>query len=205
MTITFAHLGLPDALVRALAKSDITEPFPVQAATIPDVLAGRDVCGKAPTGSGKTLAFGLPLLTRVDKANQNRPRSLILAPTRELAEQIKQELAPLARAAGRHVFAIYGGVDCDADWTYVGATTKTPLTAPADSIVLRVSSDGTGSSIEDFAITARDASVEGGSSITALVDGAEMDFVRCDLVARTGSLTLNTRPMPPRPNSPSMI
>jgi len=110
MSDTFAHLGLPDKLVRALAKSGIVEPFPVQTATIPDVLAGKDVSGKAPTGSGKTLAFGLPLVARVGKAGRNRPRSLILAPTRELAEQIKQELAPLAKSVGRYVFAIYGGV-----------------------------------------------------------------------------------------------
>ena len=110
MTTTFAHLGLPDPLVRMLAKNDIIEPFPVQEATIPDVLAGRDVSGKAPTGSGKTLAFGLPLLARVDKAGKNRPRALILAPTRELAEQIKQDLAPLAKAVGRRVSAVYGGV-----------------------------------------------------------------------------------------------
>jgi len=110
MTSTFAQLGLPDPLVRSLAKHEIVVPFPVQEATIPDVLAGRDVCGKAPTGSGKTLAFGLPLLTKVDKATRQRPRALILAPTRELAEQIKQELAPLARAVNRYVVAIYGGV-----------------------------------------------------------------------------------------------
>ena len=70
---TFAELGLPDALVQTLAKQGITEPFPVQAATIPDVLAGRDVSGKAPTGSGKTLAFGLPLLARVDQAVATSP------------------------------------------------------------------------------------------------------------------------------------
>ncbi len=110
MTTTFAQLGLPDSLVRSLAQRDIVEPFPVQEATIPDALAGKDVSGKAPTGSGKTLAFGLPLLTNVDKADRNRPSSLILAPTRELAEQIKQELAPLAKTVGRRVYAIYGGV-----------------------------------------------------------------------------------------------
>ncbi|MFV1961848.1 MAG: DEAD/DEAH box helicase [Acidimicrobiia bacterium] len=110
MTSTFAHLGLPDPLVQSLAKREIVEPFPVQEATIPDALAGRDVCGKAPTGSGKTLAFGLPLLAKVDKASRQRPRALILAPTRELAEQIKQDLAPLARTVNRYVFAIYGGV-----------------------------------------------------------------------------------------------
>ena len=110
MTNTFAQLGLPKQLVRALSKTGIDEPFPVQAATIPDALAGRDVSGKAPTGSGKTLAFGLPLLTNIQKADRQRPRALILAPTRELAEQIKRELAPLAKAAQRSVFAIYGGV-----------------------------------------------------------------------------------------------
>jgi superfamily II DNA/RNA helicase len=92
MTETFAHLGLPDSLVKALAKRNVLEPFPVQVATIPDALAGKDVSGKAPTGSGKTLAFGLPLLARVAKANRNRP------------------MAPLAKTAQRYVFAIYGGV-----------------------------------------------------------------------------------------------
>jgi superfamily II DNA/RNA helicase len=110
MTITFAQLGLPNPLVRALEGRGISEPFPVQAATIPDALAGKDVSGKAPTGSGKTLAFGLPLITRVDRADRNRPRALILAPTRELAEQIKQELTPLAKVARRYVLAVYGGV-----------------------------------------------------------------------------------------------
>ena len=110
MSTKFAHLGLPDALIRTLAKRDIHEPFPVQAATIPDALAGKDVSGKAPTGSGKTLAFGLPLLAMVEKAERHKPRALILAPTRELAEQIKKELTPLAKAAGRHIIAVYGGV-----------------------------------------------------------------------------------------------
>ncbi len=107
---TFAQLGLPEPLVRALAAGGITEPFPVQEAAIPDALAGRDVCGKAPTGSGKTLAFGLPLLTNVGEARPNHPRALVLAPTRELAEQIKEEIAPLAKAANRWVLAVYGGV-----------------------------------------------------------------------------------------------
>ena len=110
MTTTFAQLGLPKSLVGALERRGILEPFPVQEAAIPDALAGKDVSGKAPTGSGKTLAFGLPLLTRVERAKPNRPQALILAPTRELADQIKQELAPLAQAVGRSVFAIYGGV-----------------------------------------------------------------------------------------------
>jgi superfamily II DNA/RNA helicase len=110
MSTTFASLGLPDTLVQTLAKRNITEPFPIQTSAIPDGLEGRDIRGKAPTGSGKTLAFGLPLLTHVDRAGSNRPKALILAPTRELAEQIKVELGPLAHSVDRKVFAIYGGV-----------------------------------------------------------------------------------------------
>ncbi len=110
MSTTFAQLGLPDGLARTLTKRGIVEPFPIQAAAIPDALAGRDVSGKAPTGSGKTLAFGLPTLALVDQAASGRPHALILAPTRELAQQITKELTPLARAAHRTVFAVYGGV-----------------------------------------------------------------------------------------------
>lgn len=110
MKTTFTSLGLPDQLVSSLADRQINEPFPIQAATIPDALAGRDVSGRAPTGSGKTLAFGLPVLAKVEQGRKRKPRSLILAPTRELAEQIKEELAPLARKVDRYVFAIYGGV-----------------------------------------------------------------------------------------------
>ncbi len=107
---TFAELGVPGDIVTALAKNGITEPFPVQAATIADALAGRDVCGKAPTGSGKTLAFGIPLVVRVETAKPRRPRALVLAPTRELAAQIQKELAPMAAARNKRVFTIYGGV-----------------------------------------------------------------------------------------------
>lgn len=110
MTKTFAQLGLPNPLVQSLAKRGIEQPFPVQVAAIPDALAGKDISGKAPTGSGKTLAFGLPLLTNVSKAKPRKPRALVLAPTRELAEQIKMELGSLARAADRSIIAIYGGV-----------------------------------------------------------------------------------------------
>ncbi|MDK1019287.1 MAG: DEAD/DEAH box helicase [Actinomycetota bacterium] len=110
MTTTFSQLGLPAALVSTLNNQGITEPFPIQAATIADVANGRDVSGRAPTGSGKTLAFGLPILAKVAIAKPNRPKALILAPTRELAEQIRRDLAPYAKAMGRQVFAIYGGV-----------------------------------------------------------------------------------------------
>jgi superfamily II DNA/RNA helicase len=110
MSNTFTSLGLRDQLVQALARFEIVEPFPIQAAAIPDALDGRDIRGEAPTGSGKTLAFGLPVLSRVDKAGKNRPRALVLAPTRELAEQISKDLSPLAKVVDRKVFAIYGGV-----------------------------------------------------------------------------------------------
>ncbi len=110
MSTTFAQLGLPNPMVRALGKRGISHPFPVQAAAIPDALAGRDVCGKAPTGSGKTLAFGLPLLARVDQATPHQPRALVLAPTRELAQQITRELQPAASAVHRRIYAVYGGV-----------------------------------------------------------------------------------------------
>ncbi len=110
MSTSFDSLGLPAPLVRALADRNITEPFPIQTAAIPHGLDGEDISGKAPTGSGKTLAFGAPLLSRVAKARHNQPHALILAPTRELAEQIKVELAPLARAMDRRILAVYGGV-----------------------------------------------------------------------------------------------
>ncbi len=110
MTTTFSDLGLPDAITDELARRGIDEPFPIQAATIADALAGRDVAGRAPTGSGKTLAFGLPILARVEHARPNRPRALILAPTRELAAQIRLDLAPYGMATHRQVFAIFGGV-----------------------------------------------------------------------------------------------
>ena len=110
MSVTFTDLGVPARLVDALSANGMTQAFDVQAAAIPDALAGRDVCGRAPTGSGKTIAFGVPLLARVDKASPQKPTALVLSPTRELADQIRTELLPLAHAAGRQVAAVYGGV-----------------------------------------------------------------------------------------------
>lgn len=107
---SFTDLGVPADLAAVLATRGITAPFPVQSLTIPDLLAGRDVCGSAPTGSGKTIAFGVPLVDRVEKSGPKRPRALVLAPTRELAAQIQRELAPLAEVRARLVYAIYGGV-----------------------------------------------------------------------------------------------
>ena len=108
MSTTFAQLGVPDAICRALARHGITEPFAIQAATITDALAGRDVCGRAPTGSGKTLAFGIPLVVNVERAQPKRPRALVLAPTRELAEQIHEEIRTFAGPV--RIGVVYGGV-----------------------------------------------------------------------------------------------
>ena len=109
----FADLGLCDEILVALAARGITSPFPIQALTIPDALAGRDVCGKAKTGSGKTLAFGLPVLQRMARSEPGSPSGLVLAPTRELANQICDELAAPAAAVRRRVLAIYGGAPID--------------------------------------------------------------------------------------------
>ncbi len=113
MTTTFADLGVSAPLADALAAQGIIEPFAIQALTIADALAGADVLGKAKTGSGKTLAFGLPLLDRVTRAEPRRPHGLVLVPTRELANQVKDVLAPLGKSVGLEVIACYGGVGMD--------------------------------------------------------------------------------------------
>lgn len=108
---TFAGLGLPAVLVQALRRDGIETPFPIQAATTPDVLAGKDVLGRGPTGSGKTLAFGLPMLTRLAgaAAKPGRPRGLVLVPTRELAAQIERALDEPALSLGLRVASVVGG------------------------------------------------------------------------------------------------
>lgn len=106
---TFADLGVSPDLTAALDARGITSPFAVQELTIADALAGRDVCGKAKTGSGKTLAFGLPVLEKVKTAEARKPRALILVPTRELATQVRDELAPIGEVRNVTVTAIYGG------------------------------------------------------------------------------------------------
>jgi superfamily II DNA/RNA helicase len=106
---SFADLGVPAPAVAALTKRGITAAFPIQEMAIPPALEGRDVCGKAPTGSGKTLAFGIPLSQRVGRGRVARPKALVLAPTRELAQQIHDELEQLFRPLGRSVAAFYGG------------------------------------------------------------------------------------------------
>ena len=109
MSPTFSELGVPARMAEALAASGITEPFPVQAITLPDALAGRDICGRAPTGSGKTLGFAIPMMARVSQAAPHRPTGLVLVPTRELADQVQRAFVPLGRAQWRFVQAIYGG------------------------------------------------------------------------------------------------
>jgi superfamily II DNA/RNA helicase len=106
---TFGALGVPDDLVAALSARQIVIPFPIQALTIPDALAGRDVCGRAPTGSGKTLAFAIPLVARAGRAAPHRPSALVLVPTRELAVQVTAAMIPLAKPRRHYVLAIYGG------------------------------------------------------------------------------------------------
>ncbi|MFQ1003974.1 DEAD/DEAH box helicase [Modestobacter sp. SSW1-42] len=111
---TFADLGVPAPLVEVLTASGITAPFPIQVATLPDTLAGRDVLGRGRTGSGKTLAFSIPLVARLaastSKRQAKRPRALILVPTRELANQVNAVVDPLARALGMRSTVVFGGV-----------------------------------------------------------------------------------------------
>jgi ATP-dependent RNA helicase RhlE len=106
---SFADLGVSRAVAGALAERGITQPFAIQQLVIADVLAGHDVLAKSPTGSGKTIAFGAPIADRIE-ANDRRPAALILAPTRELASQIVEDIRPLARARALRIAAVYGGV-----------------------------------------------------------------------------------------------
>nr|WP_231393321.1 DEAD/DEAH box helicase [Micromonospora vinacea] len=114
--MSFAALGLPEPLVRALAQQGITSPFEIQRATVPDALAGRDVLGRGQTGSGKTLAFGLPMIARLanrNRARPMRPRALVLVPTRELAMQVNDALVPLGKSVGIFLKTAVGGVPYD--------------------------------------------------------------------------------------------
>ncbi len=108
----FDQLGLPAALLTALRRAGIEAPFPIQAATIPDILAGRDLLGRAATGAGKTLAFGLPLIARLGggRTAPRRPRGLVLVPTRELAMQVGDAIAPLAASSGLRLKVVAGGM-----------------------------------------------------------------------------------------------
>jgi len=109
---SFAELSMPAPLLAALTRLGMQDPFPIQAATLPNTLAGRDVLGRGRTGSGKTLAFGLALLTRTAgrRAEPRSPRALVLVPTRELAQQVADALAPYAAAVGLRLTSVVGGV-----------------------------------------------------------------------------------------------
>ncbi|MEN8650019.1 DEAD/DEAH box helicase [Streptomyces sp. 21So2-11] len=110
-TVTFGSLGLPDGIVRKLAQNGVTAPFPIQAATIPDALAGKDILGRGRTGSGKTLSFGLPLLATLSggHTDKKKPRGIILTPTRELAMQVADALQPYGDVLGLKMKVVCGG------------------------------------------------------------------------------------------------
>jgi superfamily II DNA/RNA helicase len=113
VTPSFAALGVPEQLCATLTRRGIDEPFPIQAATLPDALGGRDIAGRAPTGSGKTLAFGLTVAAQAlaaSKPQSRRPRALVLVPTRELAAQVQRELQALIPKSAGPVVSVYGGV-----------------------------------------------------------------------------------------------
>ncbi|MEU1009854.1 DEAD/DEAH box helicase [Streptomyces sp. NPDC005890] len=109
--ITFADLGLPEGIVRKLAQNGVTTPFPIQAATIPDALAGKDILGRGRTGSGKTLSFGLPTLAQLagGRTQKHKPRAVILTPTRELAMQVADALQPYGDVLGLKMKVVCGG------------------------------------------------------------------------------------------------
>ncbi|NEB04018.1 DEAD/DEAH box helicase [Streptomyces sp. SID13726] len=111
-SVAFTDLDLPGAVLRTLTELGVREPFPIQAATLPSALAGRDVLGRGRTGSGKTLAFGLPLLTRTagQRAEAKQPLALVLVPTRELAQQVTEALTPYAEALRLRMATVVGGV-----------------------------------------------------------------------------------------------
>ncbi|MFE2282857.1 DEAD/DEAH box helicase [Streptomyces sp. NPDC059443] len=110
-TLTFGDLGLPDGIVRKLAQNGVTAPFPIQAATIPDALAGKDILGRGRTGSGKTLSFGLPTLASLagGHTEKKKPRAIILTPTRELAMQVADALQPYGDVLGLKMKVVCGG------------------------------------------------------------------------------------------------
>ncbi|WP_246169513.1 DEAD/DEAH box helicase [Actinotalea subterranea] len=129
---SFSSLGVPENLVRSLTERGITEPFPIQSASLPDTLAGRDVLGRGRTGSGKTLAFSLPMVARLAGGTRRprRPRGLVLAPTRELATQIAATLEPLAASAGLTVTTIFGGVSQHRQEVALGAGVDIVVACP---------------------------------------------------------------------------
>ncbi|MCP2315090.1 Superfamily II DNA and RNA helicase [Nocardia amikacinitolerans] len=154
-SVTFADLGLPVPLVQALRRDGIEAPFPIQAATVPDTLAGKDVLGRGPTGSGKTLAFGLPMLARLagGAAKPGRPRGLVLVPTRELAAQIERALDEPALSLGLRIASVVGGapIKRQADRLARGVDLLIATPGRLQDLVLQGSAD-----LSDVLITALD-------------------------------------------------
>lgn len=109
---SFGDMDMPEALLKTLAAQGVTEPFPIQAATLPNSLVGRDLLGRGRTGSGKTLAFGLALLARTAgrRAQPKQPLALVLVPTRELAQQVTDAMAPYATAVNLRITTVVGGM-----------------------------------------------------------------------------------------------
>ncbi|MEU2256912.1 DEAD/DEAH box helicase [Nocardia xishanensis] len=154
-SVTFADLGLPVPLVQALRRDGIEAPFPIQAATVPDTLAGKDVLGRGPTGSGKTLAFGLPMLARLagGAAKPGRPRGLVLVPTRELAAQIERALDEPALSLGLRIASVVGGspIKRQADRLARGVDLLIATPGRLQDLILQGSAD-----LSDVLITALD-------------------------------------------------
>ncbi len=136
MTTTFAELGVPSELCDVLDEQRILEPFPIQQATIADALAGRDVCGKAKTGSGKTLAFSLPMLAHTKPSIDGNPTTLILTPTRELANQVAAVVEPFAKSVGVRSHAVYGGTNMEQQIREVSKGTDVIIATPGRLIDL---------------------------------------------------------------------
>jgi superfamily II DNA/RNA helicase len=162
---SFAALGVAPELVSALESQGITEPFPIQALTIADALAGRDVCGKAKTGSGKTLAFGVPVLQRLGDARDGgptrrrrprTPRGLVLVPTRELARQVADVLIPLAEKVELVLTPCYGGAGMDTQIKALLDGTDVVVATPGRLIDLRQRGDVDLSQIEVLVIDEAD-------------------------------------------------
>ncbi|WP_316520615.1 DEAD/DEAH box helicase [Kitasatospora brasiliensis] len=129
---TFAELELPKGILSALGREGVTEPFPIQAATLPDSIAGRDVLGRGRTGSGKTLAFGLPLLARTagKRADARYPLALVLVPTRELAQQVTEALTPYATAVNLRITTVVGGMSINRQANAVRRGTEVLVATP---------------------------------------------------------------------------
>lgn len=127
----FAALGVPPQVDAGLAAAGFTAPFAIQTEAIPVALTGVDLCGRARTGSGKTLAFGVPMLARMDAANGPRaPRGLVLVPTRELALQVAEVLAPIGATCDRRVLAVYGGASREDQITALKAGVELVVATP---------------------------------------------------------------------------